>query len=532
MIALPFRRGRGLRTGPLLACVLLLLIAAGILAGHDGAAASPAPAAAPANMAMIQDTQPTKACPPVLPSKPKPYPGLGNPDAGAPVGDYGDAPDGLFPYPTNTAPWHFPTLWHHGGAFTRNVTQEWLGPRVSVERGASDLLDPDGRPNLLYLGTLPLIAGLDCYNDGQPSIDLVHKTFQVNVSVAATAPKVRRVLNVVADRNLNGGWDAPKEWVVRNCTFLVPSPSSTRIQCPLVSSASPLPAFTVGTIVKPGARLCPPNVWYRILLTRGPITAGTIPGPWKGWDGRGPKKGFPYGEVEDYLCPCASGSDVTPTRTPTPRPTKRPSGTPTKVPTMTPKPSATPTQTRVLDLTATPTVTATPTCVPVQGTTLCSGTATTTTTPAATPTCIPNAAGTPCTPPSATPTCVPNSNGTPCTTPPHFDITVKHDYAPQSGAVVFCLSINPSYAPTNQIYDLEWLGTPWTGASTGTLPPGWLWDTGFVGGKRAYTTATPPWSTGGSNCFGLQVPPTITLSSPITIDASNQLGQIIGYLLS
>ncbi len=420
MIAFQFRRGRGVWVWPIMACALLAIIGAGILAGHSGgAAASAAQAGMPANMAMAQSAQTTNTCSTVLPTKPRPYPGVGNPDAGAPVGDYGDAPDGLFPYPTNTAPWHFPTLWHHGGAFTRNVTQEWLGKRVSVERGASDPLDPDGQPNLLFLGTKPLIADLDCYDDGQPSLDLAHKTFSINVSVAATAPKIRRVLNVVADRNLNGGWDAPTEWVVRNCTFVVPSPSFTRIQCPLVNSASPLPAFTTGTIVKPETTVCPPNVWYRVLLTRDPITASTNPGPWKGWDGRGPKKGFPFGEVEDYLCPCANGSAMTPTPTPTKRATetKAPTATSTPRATETKAPIATSTQTKVVDLTATPTITATPTCVPEPGTTLCRGTATTTATPTATATCTPNSAGVPCNAASATPTCTPNAAGTPCTPP-------------------------------------------------------------------------------------------------------------------
>src|SRR6185312_16518789 len=67
-------------------------------------------------------------------------PGYSNVDKRAPLGDYGDAPDGghyIYPagLPVNT---FFPTLFIHQGAYTVNTSQEWLGPRVSRERGATD----------------------------------------------------------------------------------------------------------------------------------------------------------------------------------------------------------------------------------------------------------------------------------------------------------------------------------------------------------------------------------------------------------
>lgn len=550
MNALPFGRDHRGWSRTILACALLAvltLLATGALTGR--AASTPA-APMIATQPVTLDTVLARQCRPLLPPKPRPYPGIGNPDAGAPLGDYGDAPDGPFPFPTGSLIGNFPTLWHHSGAFTRIVTQEWLGRRVSTERGASDPLDPDGHPNLLYLGTSPLAANLDCYNDSQPSLDLAHRIFQANVSVAASAPRVRRVLNVVADLNISGAWNAPREWVVRNCVFLVPSGSFTRIQCPLVASLTPVPAFTQGIIVKPTGQVCPPKVWYRILLTRSPIVAGTVPGPWNGWDGRGPRQGFAYGEVEDYLCPCSDGTDHTPT--PTATTTPQPSATSTRVPVDTPTGVPSATATRPPEMTATPTATAT--CVPIAGATPCAPvTATPTQTAIATPTCAPNPATVACQPTvtatatcvpgpngtgcqatatvTATPTCVPSTTGVPCQRP-RLDIGAKRDYSPTTGAIVFCLAINPGYAPVNGIYDLEWLGAPWTGATPGSLPAGWSWDSTFVGGKRAFTTNTPPWPTAGQYCFGLGLPPGTNVPAPTTIDVSNQLGQITGYLLA
>ena len=603
------------------------VLALGIQAAAGGTASTLAAqplAMAAATMAPMSSALPATTCPAILPPKPRPYPGVGNPDAGAPLGDYGDAPDGSFPFPAYSLSGNFPTLWHHGGAFTRVVNQEWLGPRVSTERGATDPLDPDGHPNLLFLGSTPLAAGLDCHNDSNPSLDLAAKIFQANITVAPGAPRVRRVLNVVADLNLSGKWDAPKEWVVRNCVFLVPSPFSGRIQCPLVNSATLTPLFTKGTVVKPGRIICPPKVWYRILLDRDPIVAGTIPGPWAGWDGRGPKAGFGYGEVEDYLCPCDTHTDPTATNTPTatatptvgkqtytatatatatctpntgvpcgtrtntPSPTPTctvngtaaPCGTTTNTPTCTPNAAGVPCGTATNTPTATPTCTpnpltapcgtqtntptctpnaagvpcgtstntpsATPTCaVPVPGTTLCAtatptctpntgvpcGTATNT--PSPTPTCTVNGSAAPCgtatSTVTATPTCVPTAAGVPCRQLPTFDITVKHDYGAANGIAVFCPVINLSYAPAAQTNDLEWVGAPWIGATTGTLPAGWAWDPTFVGGVRAYTTNTPPWSASSSTCFTLQVPANTILPSPVVIDATHN-GVIIGHI--
>jgi len=577
------------------------VLALGIQAAAGGTArtlaAQPLSIAA-ATLPPTTNVLPKTTCPAILPPKPRPYPGVGNPDARAPLGDYGDAPDGSFPFPAYSLSGNFPTLWHHGGAFTRVVNQEWLGPRVSTERGATDPLDPDGHPNLLFLGSTPLAAGLDCHNDSNPSLDLAAKIFQANVTVAPGAPRVRRVLNVVADLNLSGKWDAPKEWVVRNCVFLVPSPFSGRIQCPLVNSSTLTPLFTQGTIVKPGRIICPPKVWYRILLDRDPIVAGTIPGPWAGWDGRGPKAGFGYGEVEDYLCPCDTHTDPTATNTPTATATPTvgkqtytatatatatctpntgvPCGTSTNTPTATPTctpnaagvpcgtstntPTGTPTCTPspltapcgTVTATSTNTASATPTCaVPVPGTTLC---ATATNSPTVTPTCTPNTSvpcGTSTNTPSptptctfngtaapcgtatstvtVTPTCVPTAAGVPCRQLPTFDITVKHDYGAANGIAVFCPVINLSYAPAALTNDLEWVGAPWIGATTGTLPAGWAWDPTFVGGVRAYTTNTPPWSASSSTCFTLQVPANTILPSPVVIDATHN-GVIIGHI--
>jgi hypothetical protein len=357
-------------------------------------------------------------------------PGYINVDKGAPLGDYGDAPDGghyTFPpgLPVNT---FFPTLFIHQGAYTVNTSQEWLGPRVSRERGATDPFDPDGRPNLLiYPSATRFAANLDCYDDSKPRLEAKNgANFYANVSVTAPAAKVVHYINVVADLNINGRWDVArgnKEWVVRNCRF-VTTPTMKRIQCPIVINNSLSPSFTAGHVVplSAGPPACPRNVWYRVLLTRSPITNTTIPGPWLGWDGRGPKQGFAFGEVEDYHC---QPSDIRPTATPT-RVKATATGTPTKQPTATatatppcvntagtvgctPTPSATPDCRGVNGQPGcTPTPSPTATCVPTTGAKVCAPTATVTATSSATVACGPNAAGVPsCTAtPTATPTCV------------------------------------------------------------------------------------------------------------------------------
>jgi hypothetical protein len=340
-------------------------------------------------------------------------PGYRNVDKGAPLGDYGDAPDGghyTYPagLPVNT---FFPTLFIHQGAYTVNTSQEWLGPRVSRERGATDPADPDGRPNLLiYPPGTRFAANLDCYDDSKPRLEAKKGgSFYANVSVTAPAAKVVHYINVVADLNLSGRWDVargPKEWVVRNCRFLT-TPTMKRIQCPIVINNSLVPSFTAGHIVplSAGPQACPRNVWFRVLLTRSPITNSTIPGPWLGWDGRGPKQGFSFGEVEDYHC---QPSDIRPTPTPTrgkPTVTKTPTKRPTATFTATATPSATVSCVNSAGvLNCTPTPSATPNCPGVNGQPGC----TPTPSPTATSSCGPNAAGLPgCTAtPTATATCV------------------------------------------------------------------------------------------------------------------------------
>ena len=639
-------------------------------------------------------------------------PGYLNLDKGAPLGDYGDAPDGgHYFYPAGPpASTFFPTLFIHQGPYTVNTSQEWLGPRVSREHGATDPADPDGRPNLLiYPSAVRFAANLDCYDDSKPRLEAKKGgSFYANVSVTAAAAQMPHYLNVVADLNLNGRWDVAtgtKEWVVRNCAFYT-SPTMKRIQCPVVLSASLFPPSTSGHVVSltTGPQACPPNVWFRVLLTRFPITSTTIPGPWKGWDGRGPKGGFPYGEVEDYHCPSSDVGTPTPTATrittdvtTTPimpaTATATPScvnaaGVVTCTPTATPScvnaagvmnctptvtatpdclgangqssctPTASPTPSCVNAagvVTCTPTVTATPdcrgvngqpactptasptaTCVPLPGTTLCAPTATVTPPLTATPNCGVTANGSPgCTAtptatatfvlvpgtalcaPTATPTCVlsstvpncrpaatatatctvnpltnqcqptatatatctansaglcqpiatatatctPSSAGlcqppatatATCTANPltgqcqpvasptvvcptnpltgqclqQLDLTARYSYDSAKGSVSFCL------ATAYRIYDLEWLGAPWSGASTGAPPSGWSWQVGYPGGQRAFTTNTPPFTAGQTVCFPLTVAPGTALPALVPIVASNSSGASIGYFIA
>jgi len=118
----------------------------------------------------------------------------------------------------------------------------------------------------------------------------------------------------------------------------------------------------------------------------------------------------------------------------------------------------------------------------------------------------------------------------PCTQPTQIKIPLSTD-TNTNGLVVSCLTINTPADPTVAvIHDLEWLGAPWTTATTGGLPTGWNWDTTFVGGKRAFTLNGMPWPAAGKYCFQLTLPAGASLPTPLKIYASNSLGQIIGYL--
>ena len=200
----------------------------------------------------------------------------------APVGDYGDAPDGTDAY--YGIPGQYPTLYSttnsvldRPGCHTLNVGEETLGHAVSAEQDALDPADPDADPNLV-----------DADSDERAFVilDGSDSRLAFTVSVKRTAPDMHRYLNVLLDFNQDGIWrDATNgpEWAVTNLTVTVaPGDSETVIT----------PAFKWGAN---RVRMSP--VWMRALLSRTTIDPNLFTSH-GGWDGSG---AFSYGEVEDHF---------------------------------------------------------------------------------------------------------------------------------------------------------------------------------------------------------------------------------------
>ena len=200
----------------------------------------------------------------------------------APIGDYGDAPDGTDAYYGVAG--QYPTLFsttnsvlNRPGCHTLNVGEETLGHTVSAEQDALDPMDPDGVPNLV-----------DADSDERAFVilDGTDSRLAFTVSVKSTAPDMHRYLNVLLDFNQDGQWrDATNgpEWAVSNLTVTVaPGDSETIIT----------PAFKWGTH---RVRMSP--VWMRALLCRTTIDPNLF-AEHGGWDGSG---AFSYGEVEDHF---------------------------------------------------------------------------------------------------------------------------------------------------------------------------------------------------------------------------------------
>ncbi len=196
----------------------------------------------------------------------------------APYGDYGDAPDGQLAYYGIDG--EFPTLYNtknskfnRTGAHALHTGYEIIGSTVSVERGANDMNDVDGIPNLV-----------DSDKDDRLFIILENKNAKIafSVSVSENAPDITRYVNVLIDLDQNGKWEKGsngKEWVIINEEINVSPGTSKTIIIP----------FSWGNVLTS-------PVWMRIALTRERINE-TLFGE-DGWDGSGE---FEYGEIEDHL---------------------------------------------------------------------------------------------------------------------------------------------------------------------------------------------------------------------------------------
>ena len=201
----------------------------------------------------------------------------------APVGDYGDAPDGqLEPYYGITGA--FPTLYHttnshfgRPGGHTLNVGEEMLGINVSAEVDATDPNDPDGVPNLV-----------DADSDERMYVIMQEGKARLafTVTVGLNAPKTTRYVNALIDFDQSGNWSAGAygpEWIVINLAVdVAPGKSETVLT----------PEFSWGNQPLP---LSP--VWMRVALTREKVDETLFAGV-GGWDGSGQ---YDYGEFEDKL---------------------------------------------------------------------------------------------------------------------------------------------------------------------------------------------------------------------------------------
>ncbi len=211
----------------------------------------------------------------------------GDPDAV--VGDYGDAPD-MMPckYPSGIT-CEFPTRYGKDGAHHLDVTDAAFGPfktdgslSVSAEKDALDPMDPDGIQNI---GEPAGASDNDHFDDGLLTTLLAPgagNTIDFVVSVAPTAPKKTRYVNMAVDFDQNGYWvdfaGMAPEWIVVNMPIDV-APGTTEVLT--------TPEFTAGGATD--------SVWLRMTLSDTEIDPAGYP---EGWNGKGE---FAIGETEDYL---------------------------------------------------------------------------------------------------------------------------------------------------------------------------------------------------------------------------------------
>jgi len=209
-------------------------------------------------------------------------------DPNAVIADYGDAPDGLpSQYPSGILA-HFPTQFVNNGARHLDAADSAFGTlkadgtlSVSAEKDALDPADPDGVQNIDEPGTE---SDRDAFDDGLTTPLLAaggSNKISFLASVAATAPKQTRYVNMVADWDQNGIWShsgGTEEWIVQNMAIEV-DPGTT--------SLLTTPDFTAGSTTD--------YVWLRMTMSDAPIDPAAFA---TGWDGSGE---FAKGETEDYL---------------------------------------------------------------------------------------------------------------------------------------------------------------------------------------------------------------------------------------
>ncbi len=230
--------------------------------------------------------------------------------------DFGDAPDSTdnhhaspniaYPGPIQG---RFPTVWDGvpavapSGPVHFDLTEVWLGERVTAEAFADQGFDTDGVNNILLSAggvVSPLLSDRDGADDGwlNPRVPIVHcrQTFlKVRVSRAAGIQTGRMYLNVWFDGNRDGDWKdvAPceddrlraHEWIVKNYV----------IDTSLISGSQD---FLIPTSLVLNEK--PDGVaWVRFTLSESPAVRPSTGAP---ADGRGPAypAGFEMGETEDY----------------------------------------------------------------------------------------------------------------------------------------------------------------------------------------------------------------------------------------
>jgi len=203
---------------------------------------------------------------------------------GCPIrGDYGDAPDQTPAYPTEIngeptgyAPYgFFPTLYENNGAHTLSGDEVRFGPRLSIESGAEDDNDPDGRPNLINEDNDDGIQNPQCIPYNFPSHEGPLKIWIISPDGGTF------YLNSLVDEDRSGSWTfingSTNEWIIRNKEITLGPNSNTY-------ENFPYPTGKIPEYYK----------WFR-----GAITTEKIPYTGlEGWSGTGE---FASGEIEDYL---------------------------------------------------------------------------------------------------------------------------------------------------------------------------------------------------------------------------------------
>ena len=232
--------------------------------------------------------------------------------------DLGDAPDStnhpgakMSAYPGTAVLANYPTVYDDptgvpGPIHLKPTEDSHLGRGVSGETDADTLPDSDGVTNIDPTSNQ---ANRDKYDDGVhiPSIQIPKcgkTSFRYSVNVVGGVKK--RVVNVWFDFNRDGDWDDVLKCRSGRKVLEVPE---WAVQNDIISVGNGYHTLSTPTI----AAMNPPSVerpmWMRITLNSGleVSTSADIRIP----DGRGPVRGYSYGETEDYLLMGEKSPEVT-----------------------------------------------------------------------------------------------------------------------------------------------------------------------------------------------------------------------------